>query len=105
MDIKVFYLFDSQKQEIKKTQESQIEIDVSIDKSSQNIKNDFSLKDIMALNVEELSTKIFVFDPKFNKTEVANMNEKGCENIEKIIQSLRCMVGINKKYIPKFKFI
>ena len=59
----------------------------------------------MKLNVEELSTKIFVFDPKFNKENMANINEKGDVKIDKIIQNLRCMVGINQKYIPKFRFI
>ena len=39
----------------------------------------------MKLNVEELSTKIFVFNPKFNKENMENMNEKGHENIDKII--------------------
>lgn len=91
MDIKVFYLFENKKNEEKKCNVNEIDLDVTIDLSLSSNKNEYCLKDILDLNVEELSNKIFVFDSKLNKSNIAYMNEQGLKNVEMIIPSLRCM--------------
>ena len=109
MDMKVFFLFENknnQTQGVKSDYLNKIELDLSNETCSPLYnKIDYSLRDIMKLNVEELSTKIFVFDPSFKKENMKNAHEKGAANIDKIIKNLRCMAGINQEYIPKFKFI
>ena len=98
MDVKVFYLYEVQKQNSK-------EIDHEVSISSHDIKIDYSLRDILMLNSEELSNMIFAFDPKLTKSLSLHTNERAILKIDKIIRNLRCMIGINSKYIPKFKFI
>jgi hypothetical protein len=42
---------------------------------SENFKIDYSLKEIMRLDSEELSNMIFVFDPKLCKSNISYTNE------------------------------
>jgi hypothetical protein len=57
----------------------------------------------MALNTQELSTKIFTFEKKVTK-DITKVVEAGSQNLNLIIQNLPMFKGIDEEYVPGFKF-
>ena len=45
-----------------------------------------------------------MFDPKFAGEDLTKLAEEQDMGIERVIQSLKCMQGIEAEFIPKFKF-
>jgi hypothetical protein len=67
------------------------------------VKTCFSLKEIADMPIQQLHGLIFTLDKKVSEKDISKVDQITTRFAE-LIQGLKCMRGIEKNFIPSFKF-
>lgn len=76
----------------------------TVSSKNSEIKLEYSLNDIIKLDFEELNGKIFTYDKRLSQGDLSKIKEYENQELTNILSQLKCMKGIDKSFVPTFKY-
>ena len=109
MDVKVFFCFEGDNEQKKKTKKKHRtketnETNSKKSDASATKKFEYSLREIVNMNYSELKNKIFTFDHQLAMSGDLTQIREENQVMNKLIKSLKCMFNIDEEYVPTFRF-